>query len=336
MVEVNLQEILSIRDEGEQKASLELLFSTRIRPLIKKTVQWRFRSVPGGSQDVEDVCSEASLRLWKKMQQWIRAPDDTPVEDFSSYVSATTLNCCKEYLRSKYPRRWHLRNRLRYLFAHSDPFKIWKLETGEWMCGYRIWQGRRQISFEELQGRLEKSQFFQGTHEKNLTRHVTFVLQAAGGPLALDDLLSVLLVIPGIREEFQDIQVDPDREVSELAAPPAITKGDRESSSYLKVLWAEIRNLPVNQRIALLLNLRDPNGNDAITALPATGTASIRDIAEAMNISAEEFAILWNELPLDDLRIAQRLQLSRQQVINLRKSARERLHNRMKISKDVI
>jgi hypothetical protein len=38
---------------------------------------------------------------------------------------------------------------------------------------------------------------------------------------------------------------------------------------------------------------------------------------------------LWKELPLDDLTIAGRLGATRQQVINLRKSARARLVRRL-------
>jgi hypothetical protein len=47
-------------------------------------------------------------------------------------------------------------------------------------------------------------------------------------------------------------------------------------------------------------------------------------------LGAEEFANLWNELPLEDASIASLLGVTRQQVINLRKSARERLTRRMK------
>ena len=47
-------------------------------------------------------------------------------------------------------------------------------------------------------------------------------------------------------------------------------------------------------------------------------------------MTLEEFGEIWNELPLDDKRIAALLGLTRQQVINLRKSARERLTRRMK------
>jgi predicted DNA-binding protein (UPF0251 family) len=48
-----------------------------------------------------------------------------------------------------------------------------------------------------------------------------------------------------------------------------------------------------------------------------------------MELSTEELAALWNDLPLEDLRIAEMLGISRQQVINLRKSARHRLARRV-------
>jgi hypothetical protein len=94
-------------------------------------------------------------------------------------------------------------------------------------------------------------------------------------------------------------------------------------------LWAEICELPPRQRAALLLNLRDAH-EDVISLLLLTGAATLRQIAGAMGTPVEQFAELWRQLPLDDLAIAARLGVTRQQVINLRKAARERLGRRMK------
>jgi len=77
------------------------------------------------------------------------------------------------------------------------------------------------------------------------------------------------------------------------------------------------------------MNLRAGDATPALTMLPLTGIASIREIAETLEIATEEFARLWNLLPLDDLAIADLLGITRQQVINLRKSARERLTRRV-------
>jgi hypothetical protein len=49
-------------------------------------------------------------------------------------------------------------------------------------------------------------------------------------------------------------------------------------------------------------------------------------------MSEAELAGLWNDLPLDDNRIAALLACTRQQVINLRMSARKRLAKRIPTS----
>lgn len=91
----------------------------------------------------------------------------------------------------------------------------------------------------------------------------------------------------------------------------------------------EIRELPRAQRVALLLNLRDTQQSDALMLLPLTGVAGLAEMAEVFELPLSEVSELWNRLPLDDLSIAQLLGVTRQQVINLRKSARQRLARRM-------
>jgi hypothetical protein len=47
-------------------------------------------------------------------------------------------------------------------------------------------------------------------------------------------------------------------------------------------------------------------------------------------MTAEGLAGLWNDLPLEDSKIGELLGLTRQQVINARKSGRERLARRLR------
>jgi hypothetical protein len=88
--------------------------------------------------------------------------------------------------------------------------------------------------------------------------------------------------------------------------------------------------LPPRQRSSLLLNLRDESGDAALTLLPMLRIATIREIAQALEMPVEKLASLWQELPLEDAVIASFLGATRQQVINLRKCARERLSRRMR------
>jgi hypothetical protein len=97
----------------------------------------------------------------------------------------------------------------------------------------------------------------------------------------------------------------------------------------LALLWQEVCQLPRRQRLALLLNFKDARGQDLVSLLPYTRTATIEQIAEAIELPLAEFLKLWNKLPLEDVTIAELLGATRQQVINLRKCARERLERRM-------
>jgi hypothetical protein len=60
--------------------------------------------------------------------------------------------------------------------------------------------------------------------------------------------------------------------------------------------------------------------------LPVAGVATMKQIASVLDMPVDELARIWNGLPLDDLRIAERLGLNRQRVIDLRRTARARLN----------
>jgi hypothetical protein len=99
---------------------------------------------------------------------------------------------------------------------------------------------------------------------------------------------------------------------------------------WIRELWGEIGLLPLPQRISLLLSMRDDDGNSGLILFPMVGVASLRQIAMGLAMPAEDLARLWACLPLNDQRIGEHLRLDRQRVINLRKSARERLSRRAK------
>ena len=86
-----------------------------------------------------------------------------------------------------------------------------------------------------------------------------------------------------------------------------------ERNQWLATLWQEILELPADG-VALLLNLRDESGACATTVFIAAGAAGFDQLAAALEMPTEEFVELWRGMPLDDLQIAARLNLSRQQV----------------------
>lgn len=102
-----------------------------------------------------------------------------------------------------------------------------------------------------------------------------------------------------------------------------------DQRSYMQRLWQEIRALPLPQRTALLLNLRDDRGRGVLELMPYADMASLDEIAEMLELSPEQFARLREQFPLTDATIAEHLGVTQRDVINLRLSARRRLTRRL-------
>src|SRR5262249_35404368 len=122
---------------------------------------------------------------------------------------------------------------------------------------------------------------------------------------------------------------DPTTNLRELSDPVPRFDAILQHRVKIEGVWKEILQLPVRQRVALLLNLKDGQGGSALAMLPILRIASIQQIALALEMSDEEMAVLWNKLPVEDAAIGKRIGATRQQVSNLRKCARERLARRL-------
>ena len=99
-----------------------------------------------------------------------------------------------------------------------------------------------------------------------------------------------------------------------------------QHEAFMKALWPEICELPVKQRRAFLLHLEI----DEAVAFIQYGCCSLRQMADVVDMPAEDFAAQFSKLPLPDERIAVGMGATGRQVINLRKCARERLGRRLK------
>jgi hypothetical protein len=252
------------------------------------------------------------------------------IRDLSSFTSAVASNACYQYLREKFPVRTQQRNRLRYVLTHRQGFALWKSASGELLCGLKKWEnfGAAPVPLATAIEDLPRPSA--GADDARIyLAAVRSVLLRANGPVRFDDLVEYLMHAFGVakRVELQSGSDIGRFSLESIFADPS-PPPDRqlESVDDLKELWKAIRqHLSVNQRRALILNLREARPDSLISVLPLSGVASIREIAEVLDFEAVEFARIWDSLPWDDLRIAEHLGLTRQQVINLRHSARVRL-----------
>jgi RNA polymerase sigma factor (sigma-70 family) len=326
--------ILQTEDEVESQHLLENLVASHINPIIKEIIHHKLRLHTGGGnqQDGEDVQGNAVLKLLSFLRQFKLDPASRNISNFRSYVAVTAYNACNEYLRQKYPQRHSLKNQLRYLFSHFPPLAIWSADNDNAVCGMIDWQSQKRLaaSQSEIINLLNKAMSL-GLDNQPLIDVVTTLLKFLDSPIALDDLVNLVAEAKGIRDGAAQIENEEGESLVERL-PDSRARVDTavEQRSHLERLWKEIAELPLRQRIALLLNLKDEHGNSQLEMFPFTGVATIRQIARVLEMSDEEFTRLWNHLPMEDARIAERLKLTRQQIINLRKSARQRLAKRMR------
>jgi len=306
------QNFLNCKQEDEDNL-LSLLMSAHAEPLIDQIIRFKLPLAQRFRAEADDVRNDILVQLLARLRQTRSDPTTNPIRSFRDYVAVVSYNACSQYFRKKYPQRESLKNRVRYILRHDSHFAIWSDEEN-WICGEARWERRNEPCSREQLEKL-RTETFNAEDERKAMKQIFRALQA---PVRLEDLVDFLS--PPEEPRFVSLEI--------VHSSDAVKTEPVVSKMFLKEAWEEICALPIKQRIALLLNLRDENGGGILAALPATGVASIRKIADVLEMSAEKLAALWKDLPLDDLRIAQTLGVTRQQVINLRKCSRERLHRR--------
>ncbi len=330
-------------DADEADTRLATVLAEHAAPVIRGVVKNKLRvslSPADGSaanQDALEIASDVQAALVTELRRLRSAESREPISDFRGYVAVLAFHACYRYLRRRNPERHSLKSKIRYLLSHAQGFALWQDANGAWLCDMAARRraatevGRSRPGDEALSARLLER--LPDPASTELADLLAAILDEAAGAIELDEVVSFVAALQGIRplnEQGEGDTEGEDRRREELADPRADVAAEVNHRLYLEHLWREIADLPPRQRLALLLNLRDAQGRDVIALLPITGVATLRQIAEVIGIPAEEFAALWSDLPLDDARIAERLGVTRQQVINLRKSARERLMRRMK------
>ncbi|HWC99820.1 MAG TPA: hypothetical protein VG456_23830 [Candidatus Sulfopaludibacter sp.] len=312
-----LRSYLDAPDAAQAEALLAALIFDAASPVIRRTVGRRLMSAP--EQDREDVAGDVILDLVSRLQR-LKESGDVPIERFTGYVAVAAHNGCDQYLRHRYPQRHRLKNRLRYLLTKTPNFDLWEDPERGWICGRPAWRERPPLPLDpEVISRL-------GARERPPQQLLGELFNQVGGPVEFDALTATFAVFWGVRDSVSSLEF----EEHSVVAPEPSAEASLSQKQNLERLWTQIVDLPLPQRTALLLNLRDATGGSVLWMLPTAGIASVRAIADLVGIAAEEFAALWARLPLSDLDIGERLGLARQQVINLRQAARQRLGRRLR------
>ena len=336
---------LDARNEAESEGVLEQLIVKHAQPLIRDIIGFKLKATSsrlrasGDRQEVEDVSNEVIIRLIRTLRDYKSSPRKESISSLRGYVATMAYNASDEYLRRKYPRRYSLKNKVRYILTHQPGLALWEGENRKLLCGLARWGSPDKAGANPLREGEGLDDFLRGRFRNtavtrtNPAELIAAILEFTNSPLEIDELVSVTAELLGIRDARAQTEPETIRpgDLSHLSSDPrGVIDEALDRRARLRSVWDEILQLSLRQRTALLLNLRDESGGAAIALLPLLRVATMRQLAAALEMSAEELAAIWNHLPLEDAAIGNKLGASRQQVANLRKCARERLARRLK------
>ncbi len=278
----------------------------RALPVIDAVIRRRCRSWRLAHDVREDLRNESVVRLLKRL----RDPDGDPIGGFEEYVAGIATRVIDDLVRTWSPEWSRLKNRFRYVIHHDDRFRVTTLTDGRMAC---LLESTPSIGRRRVRTRVAD----------RLARVMIDVLGEGDVARAIDDVVSAVAARIGIAAPI----LTSDGPAIESHAPDPLRSA--ESSDSMRELWSEIVALSYRQRLALLLHVRDTVGESVLHLMVGEGIVSIKELDKVLEMSGGEIESLWNGLPLPDATIAVRLGVSRQQVINLRRAARDRLARRM-------
>ncbi len=355
-IDTLLLPFLQATNEEEAELHLDRLIA-HIAPII--------RGITKRSRDSEDAFQETIRLVINQLREFKSYPDGKAISNYLHYVKTIASHVVKGQLREENPQRRSLIDSLRYVLKNKKQFAMWVNENKEKFCGLAAWR-HQQSSFtrsDRLIRLLNCPQIFeevvlgQDVQSLDNAQLLAEIFNWVGHPVRFDELVRIICDLKRLQDPAPVAGAYESESLSLNSILPDIGPLPDEVaqwSEFLSRLWIEIEQMPRLQRIAYLLNFTAANGQ--VELFLTYGVATIRRIgsvlelteeqfslvwpelqlsdetrhyAEALTSYDERFALLWQHLPLTDATIARMLGTQRQKVINLRKAAGDRLSRRL-------
>jgi hypothetical protein len=312
-----LEQYLSAND-SEAESALQRLLETEAAPIFERTLRRR----AGNAAEEEEVTSAARSLMLAQLLALRRGERSAPIENFRGYASQVAYSAWAESLREKNPQRNMLLNRLQYLLENRTArkeFALWESGGRKW-CGLERWERTERLTTPKLQwlhsdaAAVSREIFRRRGLTDDLTTLVTRLLEWLETPIELHDLLTSVAEIWQISDRTAPLEAAGGEESGQISPEEELAWQE-----YLRWLWREMERLSPQQCAAFILH------SEVLAEFEEYGIASLRTLAPRIGLPQEILATLWREIPLNDLRIADALSCTRQQVINLRRVARDKL-----------
>ncbi len=233
-------------------------------PLVREIVRLRLRPHDEPThQDTEDLSGEILLHLAERLHE------GEAVRDWQNYVAVVAYRGCYEYFRHKFPKRYALKHRLRYVLSHHPHFRLLQAKRDEWHASLASWplasaaldpQARTRLrQLHEDPQRVAAELFPRG--EATAIKPETLLYQLLDWlqqPLELDQLVTVVAEWCNVHDQT----AAPRQHAAETLLEGQSDQTQQfDQRRYLSNLWREITALSPRHCAALLLNLRDEAGH---------------------------------------------------------------------------
>ncbi len=143
-----LHAFLEASDPGVADHALAGLLQQSAQPLIAGIVGQKIRQGgrPLAGVDADDVTADVLARVVARLVDLRSGHDAEPIVNFSGYVAVAAYNGWHHFLRTCFPERARLKNRLRYIASRHPALATWADADGRMVCGLRTWHGRARSS----------------------------------------------------------------------------------------------------------------------------------------------------------------------------------------------
>lgn len=339
-----LANYLSESDPREERRLLESLV-TELRSIVTRVLTARFGRELRERERLEDACQDCLVSIIRKIGRLKTQPEESAVGSLSAYAVTTAQNAYRGEMRQQNPERYRLRQRI-ISAIHDHPAQLAAWNSGaKLICGLAEWIGStprttpryQEWLFDKSVCRAECLNERIPGEEISLDQALLQVFRWLGTPVEVNELVSQLAELLQMPDGSFAGLIELDREdpgygnyleqlpdVSENVEDFAVESVHRET--LLRRAWSEILQLPLRQRTALLLSL-PPEAFMAYRLLMGPEA-----ICQCLELSRSDVDRLPSRLPIPDADLASEMGIKRQQVINLRLSARQRLARRIPAS----
>jgi len=333
-----LASFLTAKSESISDELLRAIIDEHAEPIIKKILRGKLRVSLNErgtqqNQDALEIAGDLRATIISTLRTLRQNPKQTAIASFSDFVAIKTYSACADYFREKHPQRWRLKSLLRRRLRQNPRFALWQAEDKRW---YASFSGRQETGAAAEEPDASDSVSLSpdvklSDAQMKSDEFLTVLFERSSGPIGFDEVVRIAAETWHIHDPpTESIETGCSESDHQFTSSEPRVDLALEQRLFFEQVWLEVCQLPVLQRVALLLNLRDSSDGGVISFLPFLGVATKEELARLLEMPGADFQKIWHELPLDDSRIAQMFGITRQQVINLRKTARERLARRMR------